>query len=80
LRGAALEAPVLVPATLVSRLRALEVSRSLHFGDYGGLPLKLILGALDLVTIVVLASGVYLWVTRRLRRADRLAARPASYE
>lgn len=45
-------------------LRALEVSRPLHFGDYGGMPLKFIWAALDLVTIVVLVSGLYLWIAR----------------
>src|SRR5262249_17873250 len=35
-------------------LRALEVSRPLHFGDYGGLPLKIIWLLLDLATILVL--------------------------
>jgi uncharacterized iron-regulated membrane protein len=46
-------------------LRALQVSRPLHFGDYGGLPLKIIWAVLDLITIVVLASGLYLWLSRR---------------
>lgn len=46
-------------------LRALEVSRPLHFGDYGGMPLKVIWAIFDLVTIVVLISGVYLWWARR---------------
>ncbi|MFT4119043.1 PepSY-associated TM helix domain-containing protein [Bradyrhizobium sp.] len=46
-------------------LRALEVSRPLHFGDYGGLPLKILWALLDLVTIVVLASGLYLWLSRK---------------
>lgn len=46
-------------------LKALEVSRPLHFGDFGGLPLKIIWTLLDLVTIVVLATGLYLWVKRR---------------
>lgn len=58
-------------------LRALEVSRPLHFGDYGGLPLKVIWAVLDLMTIVVLASGVYLWFARRKAtdaRINRLAA------
>lgn len=49
-------------------LRALEVSRPLHFGDYGGLPLKIIWIVLDLATIVVLGSGVYLWLSRRPSR------------
>lgn len=46
-------------------LRALQVSRSLHFGDYGGMPLKIIWALLDLVTIVVLGSGLYLWLSRK---------------
>jgi uncharacterized iron-regulated membrane protein len=46
-------------------LRTLQVSRPLHFGDYGGLPLKVIWLMLDLFTIVVLASGLYLWLSRR---------------
>ena len=46
-------------------LRAIQVSRPLHFGDYGGLPLKAIWAVLDVVTIVVLASGLYLWLSRR---------------
>src|SRR5690606_34602273 len=36
----------------------------LHFGDYGGLPLKALWAALDVITIVVLASGLYLWLAR----------------
>jgi uncharacterized iron-regulated membrane protein len=53
-------------------LRVLEVSRPLHFGDYGGMPLKIIWALLDLITVVVLATGVYLWVDRsdRMRTAD----------
>jgi uncharacterized iron-regulated membrane protein len=46
-------------------IRALEVSRPLHFGDYGGLPLKVIWALFDIATILVLASGVYLWMSRK---------------
>jgi uncharacterized iron-regulated membrane protein len=46
-------------------LRALQVSRPLHFGDYGGLPMKTLWALLDGVTIVVLSSGLYLWLVRR---------------
>jgi len=46
-------------------LRTIEVSRPLHFGDYGGLPLKIIWALLDVMTILVLVSGVYLWVSKR---------------
>jgi uncharacterized iron-regulated membrane protein len=59
-------------------LRALEVSRPLHFGDYGGLPLKVIWALLDLVTIAVLGSGLYLWVSRRRAHAARAARAQAS--
>lgn len=54
-------------------LRILELSRPLHFGDYGGLPLKIIWAMLDLITIVVLGSGLYLWIARRKQNQDRLA-------
>ncbi|CAI9121272.1 PepSY-associated TM helix domain-containing protein [Brytella acorum] len=46
-------------------LRALEVSRPLHFGDYGGTPLKVIWALFDLVVIAVLVSGVVLWAGKR---------------
>ncbi len=49
-------------------LRALQVSRPLHFGDYGSLPLKIIWALLDLATIVMLGSGVYLWLGKRKSR------------
>jgi len=45
-------------------MQALEISRPLHFGDYGGMPLKVLWALLDLLTIVVLGSGIYLWVAR----------------
>ena len=44
---------------------ALLVSQPLHFGDYGGLPLKIIWAILDVIAIIVLVSGVYLWWKRR---------------
>ncbi|CAM5301232.1 PepSY domain-containing protein [Streptomyces canarius] len=44
----------------------LLISQPLHFGDYGGMPLKVILRAiLDLITIAVLVTGLYLWLRRR---------------
>ncbi|WP_459614437.1 PepSY-associated TM helix domain-containing protein [Bordetella sp. 2513F-2] len=77
-----LNTPVLVDGvsgelTMVARmpwyLTALELSRPLHFGDYGGLPLKILWVLLDLVTIVVLVSGLYLWVARRKANEARIA-------
>jgi uncharacterized iron-regulated membrane protein len=46
-------------------IQALLVSQPLHFGDYGGLLLKIVWAHLDLATIVVLGSGLYLWIARR---------------
>ncbi|MGE0666875.1 MAG: PepSY-associated TM helix domain-containing protein [Sphingomonadales bacterium] len=45
--------------------QALLLSQPLHFGDYGGLGLKIVWGLLDIATIVVLGSGLYLWLGRR---------------
>lgn len=54
----------------------LLLSQPLHFGDYGGMPMKIIWAVLDLLSIVVLGSGVYLWLARRraVRRPSRHAA------
>jgi len=46
-------------------VKGLLLSQPLHFGDYGGMPLKIIWALLDLLTIVVLGSGLYLWLSRR---------------
>ena len=46
-------------------VKMLFLSSPLHFGDYGGLPLKIIWALLDLATIVVLATGLYLWLGKR---------------
>lgn len=44
---------------------ALAMSQPLHFGDYGGLPMQLLWATLDVLTIIVLGSGLYLWWVRR---------------
>lgn len=44
--------------------KTLFLSQPLHFGDYGGLPLKLLWAALDLITITVLITGLYLWAIK----------------
>jgi uncharacterized iron-regulated membrane protein len=55
----------------------LLVSQPLHFGDYGGMPLKILWGVLDVITIVMLVTGLYLWVARRrpMLRARAAVAR-----
>jgi len=50
----------------------LLLSEPLHFGDYGGLPMKILWAALDIITIIVLGSGLYLW----LARGRRMPAQP----
>ncbi|MBN8957051.1 MAG: PepSY domain-containing protein, partial [Rhizobiales bacterium] len=52
----------------------LLLSQPLHFGDYGGMPLKIIWALLDLLTIVILITGLYLWYVRR-RRPVSIATR-----
>ncbi|MDQ3773506.1 MAG: PepSY domain-containing protein [Pseudomonadota bacterium] len=60
-------------------VNALLVSQPLHFGDYGGLPLKIIWGLLDIIAIVVLGSGVYLWLKKR-ETSFEARLRPAQVE
>ncbi|QGZ37799.1 putative iron-regulated membrane protein [Pseudoduganella flava] len=55
-------------------LTALLVSQPLHFGDYGGPVMQFLWAALDVITIFVLGSGLYLW----LKRGVTVPARAAS--
>lgn len=52
--------------------KTLALSQPLHFGDYGGLPLKLLWAVLDLFTITILGSGLYLWLSKRRSSLDAL--------
>ncbi len=65
--------------------KTLSLSQPLHFGDYGGLPLKILWALLDLATIVILGSGLYLWLAKRrsapaAREAETGAALPMAAE
>lgn len=80
---ARLSKPVLVDAetlnvtdsrTLPWYLSALQLSQPLHFGDYGDKPLQYIWAMLDIISIIVLGSGLYLWLTRR-KAVDSVAIR-----
>ena len=51
-------------------LTALLVSQPLHFGDYGGMPMKILWALLDIATIVVLGSGLYLWLRKGVQAAS----------
>ena len=77
--------PVLIDATtldvtaVVERpwyMDAMGLSQPLHFGDYGGMPMQILWAALDVLTIIVLGSGVYLWWVRR--RAAKAAGAEAT--
>ncbi len=63
-------------------VNTLFLSQPLHFGDYGGLPLKIIWALFDIITIVVLGSGLYLWFARnkaikaQLKRVEKSQQRP----
>ncbi|WP_313455062.1 PepSY domain-containing protein [Pseudomonas sp.] len=52
---------------------AMGLSQPLHFGDYGGRPMQILWAVLDILTIVVLGSGVYLWLDKRKRAREAKA-------
>ncbi|HEY9234702.1 MULTISPECIES: PepSY-associated TM helix domain-containing protein [Phenylobacterium] len=64
----------------------LFLSQPLHFGDYGGMTMKVLWAILDVLSIIVLASGLYLWLARRrkpletrvLEQLERRAGGPAA--
>ncbi len=60
----------------------LFLSQPLHFGDYGGMPLKIIWAVLDIITIVILWTGLYLWLKRRKPATSqaRVPAKPQRIE
>lgn len=57
---------------------ALSMSQPLHFGDYGGMPMKVLWAVLDVLTIVVLGSGLYLWWVRQRATATRRERKEAA--
>lgn len=56
-------------------LATLLISQPLHFGDYGGMPLKIIWCILDVLCIVVLWTGLMLWWKKRHQYAPSIQAR-----
>ena len=52
--------------------KALALSQPLHFGDYGALPLKLLWAVLTVFTMIILGSGLYLWLGKRRFGTDAL--------
>ncbi len=73
--------PVLVDAetgqvaairTMPWYITALSLSQPLHFGDYGGILLKILWALLNLITVFVLVSGLYLWWNKRKLSVEQL--------
>ena len=60
-------------------VNAYFISQPLHFGDYGGMPLKVIWAIFDIASIFVLISGIYLWFARRKSNAEQLARMENNY-
>jgi uncharacterized iron-regulated membrane protein len=54
-------------------LNTIYISQPFHFGDYGGIPLKILWAIFDLAAIIVLISGLYLWFARRKAKEAQLA-------
>ncbi|MEJ5962220.1 PepSY-associated TM helix domain-containing protein [Pedobacter immunditicola] len=54
-------------------LKTIYISQPFHFGDYGGIPLKILWAVFDIASIFVLISGLYLWFARRKAKAAQLA-------
>ena len=59
-------------------MNALLLSQPLHFGDYGGVPMQWLWAMLDVLTIVVLGSGLYLWLGKRGPARKAPAGKPRS--
>ena len=43
----------------------LKITSRFDWLIYGGMPMKILWAALDVLTIIVLVSGIYLWIVRR---------------
>jgi uncharacterized iron-regulated membrane protein len=56
-------------------MKTIVISQPLHFGDYGGLALKLLWTASAWLTLFITANGAWLWWKRR--RSRRAAGRAA---
>lgn len=69
----ALTGEVAVAPEVPGYLKAIALSEPLHFGDYGGLPLKILWTVCTWLTLFITVNGAWLWWDRRRRRAPRAA-------
>lgn len=58
-------------------LKTLLLAEPLHFGDYGGLTLKILWGGFTLVCILMTIAGVWGWFAKRAARRVPLAQKKA---
>lgn len=63
---------------LPAYLQAIFLFEPLHFGDYGGLPLKLLWTLCNLLTLFITANGAWLFFDRRRARTLRPAREPST--
>lgn len=68
---------VVLTRELPAHLKAIQLSQPLHFGDYGGLPLKILWTLCTWLTLFITANGAWLWWNRR-RRAPKAAVAGAA--
>ena len=55
-------------------LKAVLVAAPLHYGNYGGLPLKLLWAASTIGALFITSNGVWLWFKRQQRQSPRKSA------
>lgn len=70
----ALDGSVAAVRELPLYMKAIVLSQPLHFGDYGGLPLKLLWTACTWLTLFITGNGAWLWWDRRRKRRRPAAA------
>lgn len=58
-------------------LKAMQVAQPLHFGDYGGLALKIFWVSCAWLTLFITGNGAWLWWNRRRQAPRRAVAEPA---
>lgn len=73
----AYSARILGVPTLPWYIKTLALSQPLHFGDYGGLILKIVWAVLDIAAIFVLGSGLYLTFRSRAETGSPESAEAA---
>lgn len=66
------ESAAVTPVELPWYLKAVVLSQPLHFGDYGGTPLRILWASFTLITLAITASGVWIFVVRRKRRSESI--------